>query len=253
MPRSVRYVTTLLAALALAVPATASALPSLSANPANKLVKRGIDPMRYDRATRCTGHASKGANALVAWLQTNASGSNWGIYRCEMWGKREASLHAEGRAIDWSIGAMNATQKRRAYKLIEVLLAPDKNGNQVALARRMGVQGLIFNCQSWWGNPDGQLGEYSSCYGKNGKRKKGLDPTQAHMNHIHIELNKLGAAKKTTFWNPKIDYPVAGPAPQQDDQPQPDQQQGWWGNGQSGGSSQQPTTTSGGGFTSGWN
>jgi hypothetical protein len=28
------------------------------------------------------------------------------------------------------------------------------------------------------------------------------------MDHVHIELNKLGATKKTTFWNPKVSYPV---------------------------------------------
>jgi hypothetical protein len=252
VPRPFRYVTTLLVALALAVPATASALPSLSANPANKLLKRGIDPIRYDKATHCTGHATKGANALVAWLQKNSAGVNWGIYRCEMWGKHEASLHAEGRAIDWHLDAGNPAEKRAAYKLIELLLAPDKQGNQIALARRMGVQGLIFNCQSWWGSPDGELGEYSYCYGKNGKRKKGLDRTQAHMNHIHIELNKRGAAKKTTFWNPSITYPLEDLSQTGQDEENHSSDQRWWGNEQSGGTAQQPSTTSGGGSNS-WN
>lgn len=51
----------------------------------------------------------------------------------------------------------------------------------------MGVQGLIFNCQSWFGGWDGQ-------------------------NHVHIELNLRGAAMKTTFWNKNVTYaaPDAG-------------------------------------------
>jgi hypothetical protein len=244
-----------LATAALALPATAAALPSLSANAANKLVKRGIDPLRYDRATHCTGHATKGANALVAWLQKNSAGVSWGIYRCEMWGKHEASLHAEGRAVDWHLDAGNPAEKRAAYKLIELLLAPDKAGNNIALARRMGIQGLIFDCKQWYGDFEGTLSNYSYCYGKNGKRKKGLDPTQAHMNHIHIELNKLGAAKKTTFWNPSVTYPLQDLAPTAEDKPSSDGQstQQWWDNGQSGGTSQQPTTNAGGGSGSGWN
>src|SRR6185369_8595712 len=129
-----------------------------------------------------------------------------------------------GRAIDW-----HPTSKAAGYALVKLLLAPDKDGNIAALARRMGVQGLIFNCKSWFGNWDGQLGDYSYCYGKNGKRKKNLDPTQAHMNHVHIELNLKGAAKKTTFWNKNVSYDTPDPEPVQQptapQQPQPQQPQ----------------------------
>lgn len=199
-----RYIACPAAALALALPAAAPALPSLKANPANKMLSRGIDPIRYDRATKCNGgHVLGGTLAMVDWLQRNASGVNWGEYRCEMWGKHEASIHSVGRAIDWHPSTMAA-----GHALVKLLLAPDTDGNAAALARRMGVQGLIFDCQSWFGGWDGQLGDYSYCYGKNGKRKKNLDPTQAHMNHVHIELNNLGAAKKTTFWDRSVSYPV---------------------------------------------
>jgi hypothetical protein len=213
-----RYIVCL-AALALAVPAVASALPSLKANPADQMLSRGVDPIQYDRATRCNGgHVWAGTLAMVHWLETNASGVNWGEYRCEMWGKGQASLHSEGRAIDW-----HPSSKAAAYDLIALLLAPDKAGNVAALARRMGVQGLIFDCQQWFGGGDGQLGKYSYCYGKNGKRKKNIDPTQAHMDHVHIELNKLGATMKTTFWNKNVAYPVQtqDPIQQQPVQPQP--------------------------------
>lgn len=203
-----RYIVCL-AALALVIPAAAVALPSLKANPANKLLARGIDPIRYDDATHCNGgKISAGTKAMLAWLEHNASGVNWGEYRCEMWGKKSASLHSEGRAIDW-----HPSSDAAGKALVKLLLAPDSAGNPAALARRMGVQGLIFECKSWFGNWDAQMGNYSYCYGKNGKRKKNLDPTQAHMNHVHIELNKLGAAKKTTFWNRSVTYPVQNSTP----------------------------------------
>src|SRR5213592_778201 len=180
-----RYIACLAAAVALAIPAAAAALPSLTANPANKLLSRGIDPISYDPATHCNGgHVFAGTKAMVTWLERNAAGVNWGEYRCEMWGKHEASLHSAGRAIDWHPSSMSA-----GYALVKLLLAPDKDGNVAALARRMGVQGLIFDCKSWFGNGDGQMGNYSYCYTDKGKRKKHLDPTQAHMDHVHIELN----------------------------------------------------------------
>lgn len=231
-----RYIVCLAMAIALAIPAVASALPSLAANPANKLLGRGIDPIQYDRATGCNGgKIPAGTKALVAWLEHNANGVNWGEYRCEMWGKREASLHSAGRAIDWHPATM-----RDGYALVKLLLAPDEDGNAAALARRMGVQGLIFDCQSWFGGWDGQMGDYSYCYSKRGKRKKNLDPTQAHVNHVHIELNLRGAAKKTTFWDRHISYDVPDPAPApQPQQPQAQQPQPW--NGPGGGTQSDAT------------
>jgi hypothetical protein len=194
----------LAAAVALAVPAAASALPRLSANPANKLLSRGIDPIQYDAATRCNGgRIPPGTKAMLAWLEKNAAGVDWGEYRCEMWSRHEASLHSAGRAIDWHPATM-----ADGYALVQLLLAPDADGNVAALARRMGIQGLIFNCHAWFGGWDGQMADYSYCYGKNGKRKKTLDPTQAHMNHVHVELNLRGAAMKTTFWDENVTYPA---------------------------------------------
>src|SRR3954447_3708936 len=211
-----RYTVCLAAALALAIPAAAGALPKITANPANKLLSRGIDPIQYDAATKCNGgKIPAGTKAMLAWLEHNAAGVNWGEYRCEMWGKGEASLHSAGRAIDWHPATM-----KDGYALVKLLLAPDSDGNVAALARRMGVQGLIFDCQSWFGGWDAQMGNYSYCYAKNGKRKHNLDPTQAHMNHVHIELNLRGAAKKTTFWNKSVSYPVQTDTP---DQSTPDQ------------------------------
>ena len=81
-------------------------------------------------------------------------------------------------------------------RLIDTLLATDQNGNQHALARRMGVQGIIFDCRSWWSGMDRRWASYSYCEQNHGQ----LDPTQAHRNHVHIELNWPGARKQTSFW-----------------------------------------------------
>lgn len=224
------YIVCLAAVVALAIPTVAAALPSLAANPANRLLNRGIDPIDYDRATKCNGgKVYAGTKAMVSWLERNAAGVNWGEYRCEMWGKHEASIHSAGRAIDWHPATM-----RDGAALVKLLLAADERGNAAALARRMGVQGIIFNCKAWFGNWDGQMGDYSYCYTKRGKRKKNLDPTQAHVDHVHIELNLRGATKKTTFWNKDVSYDTPEPDPVQQPQgpaqtptSQPQQQQPW--------------------------
>src|SRR4051812_31082134 len=118
------YIVCLAMLVALALPALAAALPSPTANPANKLLKRGIDPIRYDEATKCNGgHIPVGTKAMLAWLERNASGVNWGEYRCEVWGKHSASIHSAGRAIDWHPSSMAA-----GHALVKLLLAPDKDG-----------------------------------------------------------------------------------------------------------------------------
>jgi hypothetical protein len=174
----------------------------LGRNPANlpKLIDKPIEDLNYDRARHCQQGDRPGAVALARWLESHTRGELWGIYRCEKWGKHSASVHAEGRAIDWRLDAGVTKEKRAAMHLIHLLMESDRNGQQFALARRMGVQGLIFNCKSWFG---GDLGPYSACYRENGKKDPDVDRTTAHKNHIHIELNWAGARKKTSFWRSK--------------------------------------------------
>jgi hypothetical protein len=158
-----------------------------------------IDAYRYDHAKRCVKHPSKGALAMVKWLKAHSRGQFWGIMRCEKLSKHDYSLHSEGRAIDWHLDVHKAADRRAAKKLIDRLLATDKDGNPNALARRMGVQEIIWNCRSWWSGSDG-MGPYSVCYDRKGKKKKHVDETLAHKNHVHIGLNLPGARMQTSFW-----------------------------------------------------
>jgi hypothetical protein len=188
-------------ALLLAVVASeaiAGGFRPVKGNPADKLVDRPIDDYAYDHAEDCRKRPAKGTEALAAWLSANAGGSSWGIMRCERWGKGRASLHAEGRALDWHLNVRNRADKREAERIIKLLLAPDRNGNRHALARRMGVQEIIWNCRSWFSGGD-SLRLYSPCYDSKGRRKK-IDETTAHRDHIHFGLNWRGAKKRTTFW-----------------------------------------------------
>jgi hypothetical protein len=197
-------------ALVLALVASAmlagAAVAGLGPNPADdrRLIDRPIENYRYDRATRCDKSAPPGTKALTDWLGRHTDGTFWGSYRCEKWSKGSYSVHSEGRAIDWAMDARDRSMKKQAMKLIrERLLAEDRRGNDNALARRMGVQGIIYDCHAWFSG-DGGLGPYSACFNDNGKRIKGVDPTTAHVDHIHIELNDAGARKKTSFWRSKI-------------------------------------------------
>jgi hypothetical protein len=176
------------------------ALLILSVSTATAVAALPIDDYAYDKARTCRKHPTPGALAMVKWLERNARGTFWGIMRCERWGRNSASLHAEGRAIDWHLDARNPADRRAGDRLIRTLLAPDRAGNPHALARRMGVQEIIWDCGYWGaGMPD--FRPYSVCFNKHGKARKHVDVTLAHRDHIHFGLSKAGAAAQTSFWD----------------------------------------------------
>ena len=196
------------AALALAAPASAlvklpAALPAVPGNPADRLTATPIEDMRYDPATHCSATPKPGMDALVRWMQRNARGVSWGTYRCERWGPHSASLHAEGRALDWHLDVTDPADRAEARRLIGLFLAPDGAGNAQALARRMGIEELIWDC-GYWAIGMSEFEPYRPCYGRSGRLRRHVDPTVAHRNHIHIGLNRAGALKRTSFWTHRV-------------------------------------------------
>ena len=192
-----------LAVLMLATPASAfrlgGVLGPMPGNPAERLASLPADPETYDPATHCSRKPRPGTTALVGWLGRHARGAPWGTYRCERWGRRSASLHAENRAIDWHLNVYDRTERRAARRLVELLLAPDRMGAPHALARRMGVQEIIWDC-SYWGAGMIEFRPYSPCLNRRGDVRKHVDRTVAHRDHLHIGLTKAGAARRTSFW-----------------------------------------------------
>ena len=191
----------ILLACALLAPTAAHAYPTafgrVTHNPADALATLPIERFTYDRATHCVKHPTVGALALQSWLDAHERGVSWGIMRCEKWGAHEASLHAEGRAVDWHLDVHDPADARAARRLISELLAPDAEGRPAALARRMGVQEIIFDCRSWFGGgwEEPALTRYSACV-----PGRTVDATTAHRNHVHLGLTRRGAAKRTSFW-----------------------------------------------------
>lgn len=141
------------------------------------------DGLRFDRAGRgCRGSSTSGARAMRTWLREESGvpiRRTSQLYRC---GKRPArgkrrDLHSEGRAVD-----VVPTSEEGALDIITLLLA-----DEYALARRMGVQEIIYDGRVWSSaRPTRQL-----------RRYRGSSP---HRRSLHIGLNKRGATMKTSFW-----------------------------------------------------
>ena len=180
-----RWGLALLAVLAglLAVPSTAASVGL-------------IDPYRYDfTGSACSLGPRPGASALLQWLtEHDAVGASGGIYACRpILGSGELSLHAEGRAVDWELDNREPRQRRIADGLIDAWLKR-RHGHDHALARRMGIQEIIWNCRIWTsGRPDDGLVAYAPC-------SASTDRTARHENHVHVGLNHDGAGRRSSFW-----------------------------------------------------
>jgi hypothetical protein len=175
---------------------------AVAGNPADALAGRPMDPEGYDSARgKCDARKRAGTQRLVAWLQKNFRAPAYGVYRCD------GGLHSENRAIDWMLDHRIASQRRTGERLIKLLLAPDAKGKPRALARRMGVQELIWNC-GYWSTSASRAGKefqpYSACNGGH------PDPTQGHIDHIHIGVSILGSLAKTSFWTSNADGAAVG-------------------------------------------
>jgi hypothetical protein len=146
--------------------------------PPPPMPRGGVDPLMTDPARRCTGGPQPGALRLRDWLAANyPGGRNVGIYNCRpVRGGRNLSLHGEGRAVDW--GVNRATGDQIVGRL---------RANEWELARRMGLQEIIWNRQIWTAD--------RSSAGL--RRYSGANP---HTDHVHLGMNNRGARAQTSFW-----------------------------------------------------
>ena len=190
-------VTALLATLAgTAVPAQAAAVRAArSAYPA------AIEPLaRYQAQTTCSPTAKPGvADFAARLLRAYPTTRSLGIVRaCSVGGTSE---HKEGRAFDWGgLNAARAADRDRVERFTTWLLKPDRYGNRYAMARRLGIQYLIWNRKIW--------GSYAADSGW--RRYTGAS---SHRDHVHISFTWAGARKKTSFWTGKVGNVQAAPPP----------------------------------------
>lgn len=150
-----------------------------------------VDPLRTDSVRRCASGAQPGALALRDWLAANVpNGRPGGIFNCRnVRGGTSLSLHAGGRAVDWKLNANNRDQKTAADALVAQLLAT-QGGERWALARRMGLQEIIWNRKIWTANKAAR-GLRTYRIGRGGS---------PHTDHIHLGMNVPGSLRQSSFW-----------------------------------------------------
>ena len=158
------------------------------------------DYASYQPQTRCTTGVKPGTEVLARWIVKRFGGSIGTMWRaCDVGGTSE---HKEGRALDWVLDARKPADVRRAAKLRARLFATDAEGNEDALARRMGVMYLIWDDHMWsaWEGFTKSRYRTSSC-----PRLRKCSPTLRHRDHLHLSLSRAGGRGATSWYDGRLE------------------------------------------------
>ena len=139
-------------------------------------------------SSRCSSGATGGINLVSIYLSYHYQPTTSQTFNCRnVDGTNSMSAHGVGRAVDLFFNANDAAQRRRADDMVFMLLASDAVGNPNAIARRMGIQTIIWNRRIWTAN--------NAAAGM--RTYTGKHP---HTDHVHIEINNAAALQGTTFF-----------------------------------------------------
>ena len=164
---------------------------------------------RYERENTCSPTQKPGAKALRILLRKTYGKSILSSTTRACSGSD--SGHEEGRAVDWMTHKSVPAEKAMAKAFITWLKATDKYGNTYAMARRLGIQYVIWNNRMWRAyDPDRGATEYDNCLHKKKKGKKAY-ANACHRTHVHFSLSWDGAYKRTSYFSGYVVCPTFYP------------------------------------------
>ncbi|MGG5257993.1 peptidoglycan-binding domain-containing protein [Phycicoccus avicenniae] len=135
----------------------------------------------YQPGTLCLTEDQPGPVAFAKLLNATYGAHVYGVLRkCDQ-------EHGEGRAMDWMLNAKKPADLALGNAITRWLAAPDAQGRAGAMARRFGVNYIIWNRQQWkaWAPERGWTDYHGS---------------SPHTDHIHLSFTWDGAVKRTSWW-----------------------------------------------------
>ena len=152
----------------------------------------------YKPQQYCRPAAKPGTKALARWLVRRGGGYGPISRNC---GDGGTSEHKEGRAFDWLLDARSSKDRRLAADFLEDAFATDRQDNEHALARRMGIMYIIWNdhMYSAWDLFEREDYRSSSC-----KSLRKCSQTLRHRDHMHISLSRKGGAGLTSWYEGRL-------------------------------------------------
>lgn len=155
----------------------------------------GADPLRSDAIDSCDAdrfQGRPGTHSLRAFLQRywkRGTDLGFGSPTCR------GSLHDEGRAFDFGLDYWNLDDRAEGNKIVGFFTKADAGGTSGAMARRFGIQEIIWNCKIWTANYPYWREYFPGCAESDTASK-----TTKHRDHVHMGQNWPGARRNRTAW-----------------------------------------------------
>ena len=152
------------------------------------------DYAAYEPQTKCAPTVKPAMEYLARWAVARFGGEYGGISRACGGSKSE---HKEGRAFDWTMDADSARDRRGVQRFLKKIFRTDRQGNEHALARRMGIMYIIWDDQMYasYDRFAAKPYRHSSC-----KTVARCSQTLRHRDHVHISLSRAGGAAETSWY-----------------------------------------------------
>ncbi len=149
-------------------------------SPPRKSLPRTLDAAPgWQYSYSCDPNDKPGMTAFAQLVSKHYNRPNYTTSRSCKAGN--TSQHGEGRAVDWGMNVYNSSDKAIGDAVAYWLTT-----NNGEMARRFGVQSVIWNKRSWYVYSPGSWRDYS-----------GPSP---HTDHVHISFTWDGAMKRTSWW-----------------------------------------------------
>ena len=140
------------------------------------------NPPPWNNGNNCTRSFTAGARELGDHIRATFRGvSSIGGYKCRQntANPAQTSVHGTGRAIDIMISPINGRANSTVGDPIANWLIQN--------AGRIGIQYIIWNHVQWNGS-------------RTGRKDRDYHGPNPHIDHIHVELNRDGAARITPWF-----------------------------------------------------
>jgi hypothetical protein len=153
----------------------------------------------YAAQKYCHPKPKPGTRALAAWLVKSYPKTTVPLAQRSCPGS--VSEHKEGRALDWTLDATKAADRKKAAAFLKQAFATDAAGNTHALARRMGIMYIIWDDHLYGSYRKFAARDYlaSSC-----KKKSTCSKTLRHRDHMHISLSRAGGRGDTSWYDGRL-------------------------------------------------
>jgi hypothetical protein len=170
-----------------------------------------LDPWPFAPDWYCEPETKPGVVAFRGVLRSHYDIGGSTSRDCDVTWSYEFSYHKMGLALDWRVDATDPYGWASGLSLLRWLLATDSEGNEFAIARRIGITQLIWHNRIWSAhNPTWRI--YCDPRDDSGQRCIS-DPTARHDDHMHISFSLESGYLHTTFFGAMGLEPIVIPPP----------------------------------------